>query len=417
MRSAFQRDLDGATTDAQLRGVLEKHRLVKTKGEASSVIRALRRFTRVPSQPEDRYETSVLHSLAALFQDVESRAVIELFATDGTRELSRILRASVPPQEGDHDDAIFLLKILTMYRAEDAIECLLPCAYDETIADEYLWSVIFDQLSDGHPLAQAVLDGLRTPLPGGFARVAYLDFANRCALHGLTAQHPFDTDEGEAILESFLRDTDTGNYSYAHSATASIPFLSPASRLKLLRLAASHPDATVRLEAAWASARLGSETAVAELARAASDPRRGFAAIRYLEELGRGDAIPDECSSPAFIAQAELAEWLRHPLEFGEYPDGLRVVDSRELFWPPTSDKRTLWLIEYAYEEGNGRESRDIGVGMVGSVTFALFGEATSEMSPEDLYGLHCAWELQMNKDPRAPEARTAAAGRKILGI
>jgi hypothetical protein len=54
---------------------------------------------------------------------------------------------------------------------------------------------------------------------------------------------------------------------------------------------------------------------------------------------------------------------------------------------------------------------------MVGSVTFALFGEATAELCPEDVYGLHCCWELARNEDPRAPEKRTARAGRELLGI
>ncbi len=52
---------------------------------------------------------------------------------------------------------------------------------------------------------------------------------------------------------------------------------------------------------------------------------------------------------------------------------------------------------------------------MVGSVTFALFSEVTETMSPEDVYGIHCCWELKTNNDPRAPHESTAAAGRKIL--
>ena len=54
---------------------------------------------------------------------------------------------------------------------------------------------------------------------------------------------------------------------------------------------------------------------------------------------------------------------------------------------------------------------------MVGSVTFALFGETNADLSPEDVYGLHCCWELECNGDDRAPRKRSAAAGRKLLGI
>ena len=52
---------------------------------------------------------------------------------------------------------------------------------------------------------------------------------------------------------------------------------------------------------------------------------------------------------------------------------------------------------------------------MVGSITFSLFGETTEDLSPEDIYALHCCWELEVNDDPRAPEERTIEAGRKIL--
>jgi hypothetical protein len=55
-------------------------------------------------------------------------------------------------------------------------------------------------------------------------------------------------------------------------------------------------------------------------------------------------------------------------------------------------------------------------VGLVGSVTFALLDETTAEMPAEDIYALHCCWELEMNKDPRAPQKRSVEAGRRLLG-
>ena len=57
----------------------------------------------------------------------------------------------------------------------------------------------------------------------------------------------------------------------------------------------------------------------------------------------------------------------------------------------------------------------DAGYGMVGSVTFALFGEATSALTPIEVYALHCCWELEMNHDPRAPEKRSVKAGMALL--
>ena len=39
---------------------------------------------------------------------------------------------------------------------------------------------------------------------------------------------------------------------------------------------------------------------------------------------------------------------------------------------------------------------------MVGSVTYVLGEEETGDLLPLDVYALHCCWELQVNKDPRA---------------
>jgi hypothetical protein len=140
-------------------------------------------------------------------------------------------------------------------------------------------------------------------------------------------------------------------------------------------------------------------------------------ARQYLEELGHAERIPPAALKPDFRAMAEMCLWLAHPHEFGEPPTDIHLFDTRELDWPPTNDRRRLWLFRYTYA-GRGEDGIDeVGLGMVGSITFALFGETTAEMSPEDAYGLHCCWELEMNEDPRAPKKRTAKAGRKLLGI
>lgn len=56
-----------------------------------------------------------------------------------------------------------------------------------------------------------------------------------------------------------------------------------------------------------------------------------------------------------------------------------------------------------------------VGLGLVGSVTFALMGETTADLSPEHAYALHCCWELQFKEDPRAPEERSIEEGLKML--
>ncbi|MCF6174136.1 MAG: hypothetical protein L3J71_00055 [Victivallaceae bacterium] len=60
-------------------------------------------------------------------------------------------------------------------------------------------------------------------------------------------------------------------------------------------------------------------------------------------------------------------------------------------------------------------EEHDIGIAMMGSVAFALFGENIDNLKPEEVYALHCAWELEMNEDKRAPAERTVNSGLEIL--
>lgn len=390
---------------------------VESKRDAEAVVEALRRVARVPQRPDDGYRTSPLLSLSAVFQDVEDAGAEEVLRERGTPELARIFRASFPPQEDDEDDLMFLLKILVMYRAPEAGGLVVEAARNPVVRDRYLWSVVLDQLEGAPALAEEVVAGLREPLPEGFAGIAFLDLANARARDG-HLPHPFDTAPGLQRLEAYLADASSDNASYAHSAAAAIPFLRTPARQRLLDLAAQHPDVTVRLESHWAAASLGDERGVAALADAARDPRFGTRALVYLEELDRTDAAPPESQRDEHLALAAMADWLAYPTEFGTFPDALRVFDTRELFWPPTNDRRRLWLIEFTYEPSGERTEREVGIGMVGSITFALFGDHTSPGMPaEDLYALHCVWELQANGDPRAPEELSVAAGRELLEL
>ena len=102
----------------------------------------------------------------------------------------------------------------------------------------------------------------------------------------------------------------------------------------------------------------------------------------------------------------------------------LRVAlhDTRVLYWPPTRDRRRLWIFRYRYDvppedhlEATGHGCRDTGVGLVGSITFSLLGETRPDMCPEDIYALHCCWELEHRGDDRCPGDRSVEAGRQLL--
>ena len=174
-----------------------------------------------------------------------------------------------------------------------------------------------------------------------------------------------------------------------------------------------------RMEAAWADARSGGTKGLFVLVTMCRDPHASTVAQSFLTELGRESAIPKEATEPNFVAMAAMSTWLQHPNEMGRQPDELSLFDTREIFWPPTDDRRQVWLVAYSYRPSlnDGDDEPVSGLGMVGSVTFALFGEATAGLSAEDAYALYCCWELEMREDPRAPEKRSVAEGRRLLGF
>lgn len=415
LRAAF----DAADApDADVAALLKEigDHTITTRDESAKLARLIRRWLDAGA-PESSERTigSTFHDVLALMQSMPSRevaapivellpAIVRLYEARADAWLAAPKTEKKTFDFHDGGDLVFALKVLAMYRETDPI----VRAIDRGVApDEYLWSIV------AHHLAQSgdgvvVLASLGGRIPDGFVGVALLDLANTLAREGKIARHPFDTTAGHARLHGWLTGNET---SYAHSATATLPFVREDVRAELLAIADAYADLGVQMEAAWVRARAGDEAGVKRLATWAADPRHHARAAAYLNELGRADALSPETQTPNFRAVAEMAEWLAHPNEFGRPPQAIELFDHRMIDWPPTHDRRPVWLVRYRYDDGSE------GIGMVGSMTFALFGEATAELSAEDVYGLHCCWELEMNQDPRAPKERSVAAGKKILGF
>jgi hypothetical protein len=370
--------------------------------------------------PEDFF-TSPFHHIVGLFQQPTAQEAADTLKVEALPVLLRLYDARLRewrktgPRKGydrDANDLLFALKIFAMYRGEESLQRIIDAARIPLDADDPMWSVILSALVEFHlEAATRVAAALREQLPPGFLAKALLDMANTLAREHGVAFHPFDSTQGRELLRAFLTDKDPEHFSYAHSATASLPFLPDSG--EFLALAQEHPDVVVRMEAAWAAAWRGDALALARLQEWSKDPKTRGRAVIYLKELGSQPAPVKEEERPLLDAMTEMSQWLEHPMEFGRAPDHLELYDHRRLFWPPTNDERDVWLFRYRYEGDTPEE----GVGMVGSVTFALFGEATAALPPEDIYALHCVWELQQKGDKRAPKERTAQAGRKLLGL
>jgi hypothetical protein len=309
-----------------------------------------------------------------------------------------------------------------MYQSSDGMARVIEAARLPLRPESYLWSVVFEQFDQAQSFLPWLFKELSRPLPEGFIAVAFLDCANHALLAGHVDVHPFDTPAGRKRLEAWLREGDSAQHTYAASAAAALAYIRPPHRESLLALALDHADGKVQLEAAWTSAALGSAAGVKYLRRLCLSPATSAAACSYLRELGREEMIPQEAMDPQFLAMVDLCTWLASSSEFGRVPDHLDLYDTRELVWPPTNDRRRVWLFKFTYyAEPDGTSYKtptagDVtGVGMVGSVTYVLRDEDTAGQPPLDVYALHCCWELQINKDLRAPGQRSAHAGRQIL--
>jgi hypothetical protein len=245
-----------------------------------------------------------------------------------------------------------------------------------------------------------------------------LNLANRLVAARRLWPHPAAT--RLARLRRFIESENENDYGPALAACYALALIPGAEGLELLELATQHPDPEVRLEALYARSRHDVPGAVEALARATLDPVMALRAREYLQELGKAHLRPKEADDPVLLAKAELISWLRHPNEFGEAPESIELWDRRVLDWPPTGDRRELFLFRYcypAYVYGQD-EQKEEGVGLVGSVTFSLTDETKPppEGTPEDAYVAHCLWELRQEGDPRA-EMLTPDQVRALLGF
>ncbi len=361
------------------------------------------------------YHTPLYHLVMPFQADMNEAAAAHLRA-HGLPQLRRLCDLALAEPDPPGHPLVMIAKMFALYADGPGVERVAAVA--RRFPEEYLLSAAFGVFGNPeHPHGPRLVELLRDPLPTGVAAVLMLDLANTLCRQQRLTGHPFDTPAGHRMLEAWLTDPDPDHFGHAISSAACLPFLGDRVRKALAALALDHPDTAVQMEAAWASAYRGGEAGLKILARLCAEPRTSLAAQHYLEELGRPDVVPEAAREPDFRAMAEMCSWLAYPNEFGRPPDDIQLYDTRELAWPPTEDTRRLWLFRYHYAKRDGEEEDRVGVGMVGSITFALFGEATAEMCPEDLYGLHCCWELEMTGDPRAPKKRTAKAGRRLLGI
>jgi hypothetical protein len=369
----------------------------KSRADAEAICWALEQ---IQSHPAPTIAKNA-YAVARLFQEIEDAecAAIPVLCEQGIPLLVTIFdQVHALGRDEDVDCLLFVLKILAMYPTTAGTFKIIEAANKPIKPEGYMWSVILANFGAGHPEAELLFRTLSNPLPTGFVAVSLLDAANACLLAEAVFAHPFDSKEGKERLKSWLTQTDPEKFSYAHSATAALPFISNPERDALLDHAMQHSDRGVQMEAAWAAAKLGREEGFRRLTAQCLSIHNSRKAKHYLVELNREDLIPAKANAPDFSALAEFSEWLAHPNELGRVADCLEIVDHRELPWPPGREPKPFWLIRFVARGESVLDADDEGCGLVGSITFSMFSYNLHERPPEDGYAIHCYWEMQHQK-------------------
>ena len=368
---------------------------IKSKADAEAVCDVLEQLAIECQIAESKPS---LHAIIALFQEVEGTecAAFPVMAERGVKILVQIVNDGLDtPPRHDPEVVLFALKILAASGAPAGTDVILRAARKPLQPDAYMWSVILRAYTSGHPERRRLFTELSKSLPTDFLAISLLDSANSARSDGIEDPHPFDSAAGVRKLEEWLADKNEEHFTYAQSATLALPHITNGKRDALLALAFEHPSVDVQLQAARAAAMLGREAGIRWLARSCLDVNLSVRAQFFLSGLGHSNAIPSECQDASFRAKAKFADWLAHPNELGRPPDELEIVDHRELAWPPERTQKKLWLIRYRMHDAMAFKENRVGVGLVGSFTFCFFFYQLDQRPPEDVYAIHCYWEMK----------------------
>ncbi|MFM7562122.1 MAG: hypothetical protein ACKO81_03700 [Planctomycetota bacterium] len=371
-----------------------------------------REVENVPVPAEDFLELALLFQLVTegdtpAFETLERRG-IPLLAKLYDRQLERLDPANV-------EHLLTGLHTLAMYGAIGSERRILTALRRQLGVEDAQWEEIFLTLFTPPIASDEFFSQIKLNLPAGKTGLALLQAANEASLEGDLPTHPFDSAAGRDRLRVWLSNQDDGDSAYR--ATVALAFVSEEVRKPLLPLALEYPDPSVQLEAAWAAGRNGDEQGLRLLARATLSLDLSVRAKQYLEELEREDLIPEEAKAPDFSAKAEFSDWLQHPNELGVAPDEVEIIDRRELKWPPEMQPRTVWLVRYFLRDSLGLDPDDVGCGLVGSGTWCFFDPEMLRRPPEDIYAIHCGWEMEQADLIEVQEADSPELSAELLKL
>jgi hypothetical protein len=334
-----------------------------------------------------------------------------------------------------------LPQLLTAARTPFALAVFAQLMTDDPPNDAMAAAAMFAPLfqhRDYDPSAvfPQLLDGLQHASTAG----SILDFANFLTRESLVSQHPAvdRTDELMTLLGGLVGQL--GSLESSVAAPDDSPDLLSQQVNEGVTLATSICDALaligdkravgklyqaselghrrLRVEAAYALAKLGEKAGGETLVGLAAESVVRLRVLAYADELDLLDEVDPQFSTGEAKAEAELALWLSQPSQFGVSPTECSLVDSRELYWPGFDDPVDCYLFRFAYRFGD-REFSNVGI--AAPVTHA-FAADLCDLSPEDIYAAFAGWhaehediyELDVTSLDEAQRVEVARLGRRL---
>lgn len=371
---------------------------VKSENESKLICEALEIVkTQLQHSFDEKIEDNI-YNLSVLFQKVTSKEAALYLNDYGILlliDILEIIKSKNYKLKKDSSCETMILKMFAFYKNPKGINKLSELVNNDFKNDSYFWNIILNIVSEDDKKYNLIINGLNSKIPTNFLGISYLDMCNSIAIRKSTFKHPFNSDNGFTFLKNILKTSEKEEESYVLSVTTSIPYLAKDYQDMLLQIVRNYKDPNIQIEVAWVEVKIGNENSIDKLVNFAKDYRYSTKAVSYLKELHLESKIPTEINNPDFKALSEMCNWLAHPNEFDAFPDQAFILDKRNLYWPPTNDIRTIYLIKYRYVNYNLDGTDEVGIGLVGSITFSLIGlENILKLKPIELLALHCNWEL-----------------------
>lgn len=401
-----------------------RRRRLQDVADAEALLAALRRPE--PEWLQEWWETPWFHLLAVV-QAAENGAALAPLAGPATALL--VQRCPQLPRRV----RVQCLAALARLGTPAGLAAVVTAATNDADLGPSGASIILEYVPEDTPHAALLFPALTPLIPAGGRRAeAVVALANGLVRSGQLPAHPAAAHL--PTLAGWLRERGP-NLRLAEVACAALDLIpGPAAAALLADVAAEHPDpflrvgaaaALVRREAAGAAGAAGGPPWHTRLAAACRDPLTAAAATAALRALGRAELIPPAASDPEYLARSQALAWLaRHR----DRPQAaLTLWDRRLLFWPPTGDRRELFLYRYRCAPAAPGEPEQAGVICTGSQTWDLIDDSAQAAAhrhpyaslrssdPADAYAAHCLWELRGQGDPRG--LRDLAAMRRRLGF